>query len=154
MYTGEILMDLDRGTLAKIDRRILSGLGHDETYRMVRVPVSEATWSTWKRYCDALRISMGRAMVTLVENELQSGVGDWDGQPVFAAEFENRLTERQRASDGKERELEARARRLRENERRIHIATQLPPMPAVEKVGRNDTCPCGSGLKYKRCHSA
>ncbi|MFN2558011.1 MAG: preprotein translocase subunit SecA [Nitriliruptorales bacterium] len=23
-----------------------------------------------------------------------------------------------------------------------------------EKVGRNDPCPCGSGLKYKRCHGA
>ena len=22
----------------------------------------------------------------------------------------------------------------------------------VEKVGRNDPCPCGSGLKYKNCH--
>ena len=22
------------------------------------------------------------------------------------------------------------------------------------KVGRNDTCPCGSGKKYKRCHGA
>jgi preprotein translocase subunit SecA len=22
----------------------------------------------------------------------------------------------------------------------------------VVKVGRNDPCPCGSGLKYKRCH--
>jgi preprotein translocase subunit SecA len=21
-------------------------------------------------------------------------------------------------------------------------------------VGRNDPCPCGSGLKYKRCHGA
>ena len=21
-----------------------------------------------------------------------------------------------------------------------------------EKVGRNDRCPCGSGIKYKRCH--
>ena len=21
----------------------------------------------------------------------------------------------------------------------------------VEKVGRNDPCPCGSGLKYKKC---
>jgi preprotein translocase subunit SecA len=25
---------------------------------------------------------------------------------------------------------------------------------AEEKVGRNDPCPCGSGLKYKRCHGA
>ena len=22
----------------------------------------------------------------------------------------------------------------------------------VEKVGRNDPCPCGSGKKYKNCH--
>ena len=21
-----------------------------------------------------------------------------------------------------------------------------------KKIGRNDPCPCGSGLKYKRCH--
>ena len=25
---------------------------------------------------------------------------------------------------------------------------------AMDKVGRNDPCPCGSGLKYKRCHGA
>jgi preprotein translocase subunit SecA len=23
-----------------------------------------------------------------------------------------------------------------------------------DKVGRNDTCPCGSGKKYKKCHGA
>jgi hypothetical protein len=27
---------------------------------------------------------------------------------------------------------------------------QMPP-PVARKVGRNDPCPCGSGLKYKRC---
>jgi SWIM/SEC-C metal-binding protein len=27
-----------------------------------------------------------------------------------------------------------------------------PPLPAqVEKVDRNDPCPCGSGKKYKKC---
>ncbi len=26
------------------------------------------------------------------------------------------------------------------------------PRPAPAKVGRNDTCPCGSGLKFKKCH--
>ena len=40
------MSDLGRGVLAKIDRKVLSGLGHDENYRMVRVPVSEALWST------------------------------------------------------------------------------------------------------------
>jgi hypothetical protein len=24
----------------------------------------------------------------------------------------------------------------------------------MSKVGRNDDCPCGSGLKYKRCHGS
>jgi SWIM/SEC-C metal-binding protein len=30
-----------------------------------------------------------------------------------------------------------------------------PPTPLrAVKVGRNDTCPCGSGKKYKKCCSA
>ncbi|MBM4117572.1 preprotein translocase subunit SecA [bacterium] len=33
-------------------------------------------------------------------------------------------------------------------------AASAPPAPVVSgpKVGRNEPCPCGSGLKYKRCH--
>jgi len=27
-------------------------------------------------------------------------------------------------------------------------------VPAAQKVGRNQQCPCGSGKKYKRCHGA
>ena len=42
-------MGLDRGTLANLDRRLLAGLGQDETYRIVRIPVTAAKWSTWKR---------------------------------------------------------------------------------------------------------
>lgn len=56
-------MALDRGRLAKIDRRLMAGLEQDETFRMVKVPVTEAKWSTWKRYCDAAGISMGRAIM-------------------------------------------------------------------------------------------
>lgn len=27
-----------------------------------------------------------------------------------------------------------------------------PPLPTtVQKIGRNDPCPCGSGKKYKKC---
>jgi uncharacterized protein YecA (UPF0149 family) len=26
--------------------------------------------------------------------------------------------------------------------------------PNVDKPGRNDPCPCGSGKKYKKCHGA
>jgi SEC-C motif domain protein len=28
------------------------------------------------------------------------------------------------------------------------------PARAASSVGRNDPCPCGSGMKYKRCHGA
>jgi hypothetical protein len=33
-------MDLDRGVLARLDRKLLAGLGQDETFHMVRVPVA------------------------------------------------------------------------------------------------------------------
>jgi SEC-C motif-containing protein len=29
-----------------------------------------------------------------------------------------------------------------------------PPPVRVEKIGRNDPCPCGSGKKYKKCCGA
>lgn len=38
-------MDLDRGTLARLDRHLLAGLDRDERFQMVRVPVTPATWS-------------------------------------------------------------------------------------------------------------
>jgi preprotein translocase subunit SecA len=31
-------------------------------------------------------------------------------------------------------------------------AAKPAPVHAAQKVGRNDPCPCGSGLKYKKCH--
>lgn len=111
-------MDLDRGMLAKIDRKILSGLDHDEQYQIVRVPVSEAAWSMWKRYCGALGISMGRAIAALVEHEL-SGVVDMAGEePVFLAELEQRLVARNAALDTREFALEVQEERHRESERR------------------------------------
>jgi len=32
------------------------------------------------------------------------------------------------------------------------VAGKLQPVKVMEKVGRNDPCPCGSGKKYKNCH--
>jgi hypothetical protein len=42
-------MTLDRGVLAKIDRRIFAELGHDVTSLAVKVPLSDSEWSTWRR---------------------------------------------------------------------------------------------------------
>jgi hypothetical protein len=33
-------------------------------------------------------------------------------------------------------------------------ATAIASTPVVPRVGRNEPCPCGSGVKYKRCHGA
>ncbi len=35
-----------------------------------------------------------------------------------------------------------------------HNADDQPLVVSVPKVGRNHPCPCGSGLKYKKCHGA
>ena len=78
-------MDLDRGSLARLDRKLLAGLGQDETCRNVRVPVTAAKWSAWKRCCDSAGISMGRAIVALIDRELISvfGISSDDGSPVL-----------------------------------------------------------------------
>jgi hypothetical protein len=36
---------------------------------------------------------------------------------------------------------------------RPHQEDEVGP-ESSPKVGRNDPCPCGSGLKYKRCHGS
>ena len=98
MCTSQVaLMDLDRGTLARIDRKILSGLGSDEAYRTLRVPAIAAKWSTWKRYCDSVGVSMGRAVTMLIDRELISVFGDVTGDepPVFAQRATEQLSIRE-----------------------------------------------------------
>lgn len=34
------------------------------------------------------------------------------------------------------------------------VMNPRPPQRVVDKVGRNDPCPCGSGKKYKKCCGA
>lgn len=163
-------MELDRGLLARIDRKLLAGLGGDETFQMVRVPVTASKWATWKRYCDAAGISMGRAIMTLVDYELVSVFGESTGGdgPILAGRAQEELAAREARVDAREREIEVvegRLRRLHERlrlwegelaarERRSELVSKLASRPtaAVPKVGRNDQCPCGSGSKYKRCH--
>jgi hypothetical protein len=163
-------MKLERGILARIDRKLLAGLGQDEAFHMVRVPATAAKWSTWKRYCDAAGISMGRAISTLIDQELIGVFGEaaQDGAPVFAQHAEEELAERERRVGAREREVTVTEERLRgwsnrlrrrESEldavgRRFDLASKqvAAPRRTVSKIGRNERCPCGSGLKYKHCH--
>jgi len=124
-------MSLDRGRLAKIDRKVLSGLDHGESWRIVRLPVSDALWSAWRRYCAAIGISMGRAIAALIEHELRSVLEGPDGDHVSVTQVEARAAERRQI-----------------------VASRVRSSARAADVGRNDPCPCGTGLKHKRCHGA
>ena len=163
-------MDMDRGTLARIDRKLLAGLGGDEAYRTLRVPVVAARWATWKRYCDSVGVSMGRAVTMLIDRELIGVFGDvtGDDSPVFAqraieqlAIREAKIAHREREVDGDEARMSEWGGRLRRREddleareQRVESTSKLASRHSTSrvKIGRNERCPCGSGLKYKHCH--
>jgi hypothetical protein len=163
-------MDLDRGVLARIDRKLLAGLGQDETYRIVRVPATASKWVTWKRYCDSAGVSMGRAIAAMIDRELVSIFGEdpGDHSPVLAEQAEAELARRQEQVARREETAAVDEERLRAwnanlrrweleldtRERRVELAAKVASQPAEAetKAGRNQRCPCGSGLKYKHCH--
>ena len=163
-------MALDRGRLANIDRRLFSELRHDAGSQMVKVPVSAAVWSTWRRYCDVLSLTMGEALAALINCELDTVVDEaGDGRAAalatraaeqLAARIDElrvrersveAVGERQRAWGERlrrwEDELEIRQVRVEDAAKSLRRQGNAPP-----KVGRNDACPCGSGLKQKHCH--
>ena len=154
-------MALDRGTLSRIDRRVFAVLAHTAGVQAVKVPVSAAVWSAWRRYCEAIGVSMGEGVAGLIAHELETVVGDeGDVSDVFAGQVARQVGERTSRLDARERELGALAERLRKKE--VHLAAwehriraqrvSGAPVRAVTKVGRNERCPCGSGRKYKHCH--
>ena len=146
-------MALDRGSLAKIDRRVFAELGHTRATQMVKVPLSDAMWSTWRRYCQAVGLTMGEGIAGLVDQELGALVSE-DEPPgvVFSSELERRLVARSEALEIRGRRLDEREQSLRASERLLRAKTRPLELPSKSSVGRNDPCPCGSGYKYKRCH--
>ena len=163
-------MDLGWGTLANIDRKLLSGLERDERHRMVRLPISDALWATWKRFCTAAGIPMGRAVVALIARELEAVVEGRDdaADAMLAGRAQEQLAVREARAADRERDLAAAEQRLTEwseqlrtreeelrtRQRRLELTTKLAARPrgSARKVGRNERCPCGSGRKYKHCH--
>jgi len=163
-------MALERGTLARIDRRVFAELGNAAATQVVKVPLSDAGWSTWRRYCQVIGLTMGEGIAGLITHELLTSLDEPEvvGDPVLAGRAEERLAARESLVASRERDVEeveerlaswterlrSREAELVERERRILVATN--PVgetgEAGPKVGRNERCPCGSGLKYKRCH--
>lgn len=162
-------MDLERETLERIDRKLLAGLGEDEAFQMVRVPVTAPRWATWKRYCEAAGTSMGRAIAALIDRELGLFDDTDDAhQPAFTGDAQERFAAREEELDARERELATERDRIRAEVERLRVwqaelrtveynlemrsRVAAQPMSAGPKVGRNERCPCGSALKYKQCH--
>ena len=151
-------MTLNRSALAKVDAKLRSEMGHDERIHLVKVPVSEAAWSTWRRHCDGAGVSMGRGLAILIHQELASVVGeDLEG-------LGDMLAAREAAIVSQEGELSEAAERVRVREvevglreRRLAEHHEMRPHTPLEqwvrpKRGRNEKCWCESGKKYKFCH--
>lgn len=154
-------MALDHGRLAQIDRKVFAELDRGDGVQAVKVPVSDAVWSTWRRYCEAMGLSMGDGVAALILDELETVVGGTGpGRRVFNDLVASHAGERDLELDARQRELDAQAEQFRTREEYLRgweqrLRTQRPPgVQAREgaKVGRNDRCPCGSGFKYKQCH--
>jgi len=147
------VMTFERGVLAMIDGKILTELDHGDGVRLVKVPLSKAAWSTWRRYCQALGLTMGRAIAGLIVHELGTRIGAADQhKAVYVAQLQNQLIARSEALDVREHRLDERERTLKAAQRLVRTRTRPIDMRNVAGVGRNDLCPCGSGYKYKRCH--
>ena len=154
-------MVLDRRRLAKIDQRVLAELNHEGGVQVVKVPVADAVWSTWRRYCEAMGLSMGAGVARLIVGELETVV---DAEGTTAAQLADQIAqhaqERSLRLDARQQGLEAQAEGLRRKEERLRTwerTLRAPQAANTEsryevKVGRNERCPCGSGLKYKHCH--
>lgn len=151
-------MTLNRQVLAKVDKHLLSQLDHQEAVQLVKVPVSNAVWSTWRRYCEALGIPMGRALALLLHRELGSLVDeDLEQAKGLLVERKSDLDSRAGALAGRERNLDDRERKLKSEERQLaarqsQVATPRRVPALLPKQGRNEPCLCGSGNKFKYCH--
>ena len=127
-------MALDGGRLARIDQRVLAALDHSGGVQMVKVPVSDAVWSTWRRYCEAMGLSMGEGIARLICSELESVV---DGEGTTAAQLADQIaqqaSERSLRLDARQRELEAQSEGLRRKEERLRTWEQRlrTPQPAA-----------------------
>jgi uncharacterized protein YecA (UPF0149 family) len=149
-------MTFNRQTLAKIDKQILSQLDHGEGVQLVKVPVSEAVWSTWRRYCEAVGIPMGRALAVLLHQELALVIEeDLDRTGTMLGEREALVAAGEAALAVREREVATREKALAIREQRLAAQTKASaprPIAPVPKLGRNELCWCGSGKKFKYCH--
>ncbi|MDH3538923.1 MAG: SEC-C metal-binding domain-containing protein [Acidimicrobiia bacterium] len=102
-------MMVDRRILAKVDRRLLSEMNHEAGTQLVKVPVSDAVWSTWRRYCEAVGVPMGRGLAVLLHQELALVVDeDLEGLASTLADREASIALREAELSERDAELSRR----------------------------------------------
>ncbi|MEX0797158.1 MAG: SEC-C metal-binding domain-containing protein [Acidimicrobiia bacterium] len=170
---------MSRQVLRKIDDRLRSESDEERGVWMAKVPISGATKTVWRRYCEAVGVHMGQGVAILIHHELASVVdedsetlsdrlkvrqADLDTRAADLAETEKELERQRRALAVRESELAERVRDLEEREHNAGVVehrlaqelmtlSQIPPTARSGlKLGRNDLCWCKSGKKYKNCH--
>lgn len=161
-------MGLERATLAKADQRLRAELDHGDGVQLVKVPVSDAVWATWRRYCEVVGVTMGQGISVLLQNELSKiadvdVLGLVDRLKTEEAELRDRtekLEESERANAKKANDLATLDQELRIRERALAQRTRGltgtdqrgTGADRGRKLGRNELCWCGSEKKYKVCH--
>ena len=98
---------------------------------------------------------MGRGIGGLISHEFETiATLESTSGRTFGTDLQDKLLERSRHLDAREQHLDERERTIKEAERRLRARTMPVEMASHGKVGRNEPCPCSSGLKYKRCDGA
>jgi hypothetical protein len=157
----EDMMNSGHGTLANLERRLLAEFDRHDRFQTPRILVSPAKWSIWKRYAPR-RGSRWVEASPLIDRELAMvAETSSDGSPVVAQRVREQPASREAELANREQAMAA-EKRLRsgseqlcrwETERhvlaqRVRLASRLAAQrDGTPKVGRNDPCPGGSGLK-------
>jgi SEC-C motif domain protein len=104
-----------------------------------RAALDRAAIASWSRETEWLGLE--------IVDTVRGGPDDEDGVVEFIARG------RTRGAAFAQRE---RSRFRRHDGRWYYVdgAHAREPVRGAPSVGRNDPCPCGSGMKYKRCHGA
>ena len=167
---GGSTMTLDKRTLSSIDRKIGAELDSQERFRMVRVPIDDRGGRSGTGTARQLASRWDEVSPSLIEQELAAvatGTSKEVARDAIPVEAERTLRPNRPPSpksksasllkrdDSRqwERQLEYRRDELRRLELRLRSPAPPPQSTSPRRnVGRNDPCPCGSGVKYKRCH--
>ena len=169
-------MSLEPRVLAKVDNRLRSELQKTTTPQMAKIPISDAQWAVWKRYCEMVGVSIGGGLAVLIDHELASVVDQdleslndlFTARELVLAERDSALAQSEAAFVEKEKLLRTQEDQIKtreqvlerkqtalESRQRAFQAIQArtsSPYRSQPRLTRNEPCWCGSGKKFKVCH--